>query len=136
MKEINASLILVLIALTSYAQNQVKDTTKSSYEQKQIEDTALVYKLYPTSNMWTFIKLDTRNGRLWQVQYHTESKKRFQSILNTYSRVTPENESNERFALYPTQNINTFILLDQMDGRIWQVQRSIKDDERLVLPIY
>ena len=135
MKEI-ISLMLVLITLTSYSQNQVNDTTKSSYEQKQIGNTALVYKLYPTTNMWTFIKLNTRNGQLWQVQYHTESDKRFESILNTNSRVTPENESNERFVLYPTQNSYNFILLDQINGRIWQVQWSIDNDKRLVLPIY
>ena len=27
------------------------------------------YKLYPTQNMWTFLKLDTETGRIWQVQY-------------------------------------------------------------------
>jgi len=128
--------MLVLITLTSYSQNQLNDSTKTSHEKKQIENSSLVYKLYPTENMWTFIKLDTRNGRLWQVQYHTESDKRFESILNTNSRVTPENESNERFALYPTQNSYNFILLDQIDGRIWQVQWSIDRDKRLVLPIY
>lgn len=128
--------MLVLITLTSYSQNQLNDSTKTSHEKKQIGNSSLVYKLYPTENMWTFIKLDTRNGRLWQVQYHTESDKRFESILNTNSRVTPENESNERFALYPTQNSYNFILLDQIDGRIWQVQWSIDRDKRLVLPIY
>lgn len=24
-----------------------------------------VYKLYPTENFWTFLKLDTRNGKIW-----------------------------------------------------------------------
>lgn len=23
------------------------------------------FKLYPTNNMWTFLKLDTRNGKIW-----------------------------------------------------------------------
>lgn len=31
-----------------------------------------------------------------------------------------------RFTLYPTQNVFTFILLDQIDGRMWQVQWSTK----------
>ena len=135
MKKIMSSLMLVLITLASYSQNQVNDTTKSFYEQKHIGNTALIYKLYPTTNMWTFIKLNTRNGHLWQVQYHTESDKRFESILNTDSRVTPKNESNERFVLCPTQNSYNFILLDQIDGRLWQVQWSIDRDKRLVLPI-
>ena len=31
----------------------------------------VVYKIFPTTNMWNFIKLDTRNGKMWQVQYST-----------------------------------------------------------------
>ncbi len=44
-------------------------------------------------------------------------------------------EENDRFALYPTQNIYTFILLDQVDGRTWQVQWSIDTYSRGVIPI-
>jgi len=136
MKKIMISLMLVFITLTSYSQNQANDTIKSSIENKQIEKTTLVYKLYPTTNIWTFIKLNTRNGKLWQVQYNTDDEKRFETILSLTSRVTPENESNERFMLYPTQNMYNFILLDQIDGRMWQVQWSIDHNNRLVLPIY
>ena len=136
MKKITISLILVLLTVTSYSQNEINVGTKKTYEQKPIENSSVVYKLYPTTNMWTFIKLNTRNGHLWQVQYHTESDKRFETNLNTDSRITPENESNERFLLYPTQNSYNFILLDQIDGRIWQVQWSIDPEKRLVLPIY
>ena len=135
MKKITISLILVFITLTSYSQNEINVGAKSTYEQKQIENSSVVYKLYPTTNMWTFIKLNTRNGHLWQVQYHTESDKRFETILKTYSLITPENESNERFSLYSTQNSYNFILLDQIDGRMWQVQWSIDPEKRLVLPI-
>jgi hypothetical protein len=135
MKKITISLILVFITLTSYSQNEINVGAKSTYEQKQIENSSVVYKLYPTTNMWTFIKLNTRNGHLWQVQYHTESDKRFETKLNTYSLITPENESNERFSLYSTQNSYNFILLDQIDGRMWQVQWSIDPEKRLVLPI-
>ena len=136
MKKIMISLMLVFVTLTSNSQNQVNDTTRSSYKDKQIKETTSVYKLYPTTNTWTFIKLNTRNGKLWQVQWHTEENKRFECVLSLTSHVTPENESNERFMLYPTQNMYNFILLDQIDGRMWQVQWSIDSDKRLVLPIY
>ena len=33
------------------------------------------------------------------------------------------------------QNIYNFILLDQIDGRVWQVQWSFKANERFVIPI-
>ncbi len=135
MKKITISLMLILVTLTSYSQNQVNDTTRISYINKQIEKSTVVYKLYPTTNMWTFIKLNTRNGNLWQVQYHTEADKRFESTLSYTPLVSPENESNERFTLYATQNMYNFILLDQIDGRMWQVQWSLDQDKRLVLPI-
>ena len=135
MKKIMIFLMLVFITLTLYSQNQTNDTIKSSIEKKNIEKSTLVYKLFPTTNMWTFIKLNTRNGKLWQVQYHTETEKRFETILSFTSRVAPEDESNERFTLYPTQNMYNFILLDQIDGRMWQVQWSIDYNNRMVLPI-
>lgn len=92
------------------------------------------YKLYPTENMWTFIKLDTRNGRMWQVQYSVKgSEYRFETTLNE------EKLANDsipgRFELYPTQNIYNFVLLDRINGYAWQVQWSMDVDNRAILPI-
>jgi hypothetical protein len=128
------TVILILVSITSYSQNQTHDLSKNSNDKNKTE--SIVYKLFPTTNMWTFIKLNTRTGQLYQVQYHTEDDKRFETYLNSTFRVTPENELNGRFTLYSTQNSYNFILLDQIDGRMWQVQWSIDQDKRLVLPIY
>jgi hypothetical protein len=128
------TVILILVSLTSYSQNQTNNLSKNSIDKNQME--TKVYKLFPTTNIWTFIKLNTRTGQLWQVQFHTEDEKRFETTLNLTTRVTPENEINDRFTLYPTQNTYNFILLDQIDGRMWQVQWSIDYDKRLVLPIF
>ena len=43
------------------------------------------YELYSTQNIWTFLKLDTRTGRIWQVQYSLEEGKRGEWILNSQS---------------------------------------------------
>lgn len=95
------------------------------------------YKLYPTTNMWTFLKLNTATGQIWQVQYSIDDNKRFEYILDTKRRLNEWDESIcGRFELHPTQNRNTFILLDNINGRCWQVQWSIDDDSRFVLPIY
>lgn len=40
------------------------------------------YKLYPTENMYTFIKLDTATGALWQVQYGVGDVDALESVLN------------------------------------------------------
>ena len=99
-------------------------------------DSAVVYRLFATQNMYTFIKLDTRNGKMWQVQWSTKgSDYRFETTLSDVSMVNKDEEKNGRFFLYPTTNIYNFILLDQIDGRAWQVQWG-KEEERVVIRIY
>jgi hypothetical protein len=85
--------------------------------------------------MYNFIKLNTRNGQMWQVQWDTGDKS-FQVPLSLTTRVSSEEEKNGRFFLYPTTNIYNFILLDQIDGRVWQVQWSIEEKDRMVIRIY
>ena len=99
-------------------------------------DSAVVYRLFATQNMYTFIKLDTRNGKMWQVQWSTKGRDyRFETKLSDVSMVNKDEEKNGRFFLYPTTNIYNFILLDQIDGRAWQVQWG-NEGERLVIRIY
>lgn len=94
------------------------------------------FKLFPTQNMWTFIKLDTQTGQMWQVQYSLKSEKeRFEYNLNSHSLVTNGKKVNGRFELYPTQNIYNFILLDRIDGQVWQVQWSFDAENRLIVPV-
>lgn len=95
------------------------------------------YKLYPTQNMWTFLKLDTRTGRIWQVQYSLKgSKYRFQTTLSYDIRVGYDEEWKPgRFELYPTQNMYNFIMLDKVKGETWQVQWSIEEEDQMVLRI-
>ena len=93
------------------------------------------YKLYPTTNMWTFIKLDTRNGKMWQVQFSIKGDDyRFETPLNTKELITNGNKSG-RFELYPTQNMYNFILLDCINGKTWQVQWSSDLENRTIIPI-
>lgn len=87
------------------------------------------YKLYPTQNKWTFLELDTQTGRIWQVQYSVEGPEyRFKSNLNIWSLLKDNDlQVSGRFELYPTQNIYTFVLLDKISGRTWQVQWSTEN---------
>jgi len=93
------------------------------------------YRLFRTTNMWTFIKLDTRDGRMWQVQFGVESANRIIITLNDQVLTDSKNQVPGRFTLYPTSNMYNFILLDQVDGRTWQVQWSTEPDNRMILPI-
>ena len=126
MKKFLVALFLSVFALTSFGQ------TKS--QSVMVNDTVHIYKLYPTKNMWTFIKLDTSNGQMWQVYFSINKEgKRGEQILS-FSRLAYGNDAvNGRFELYPTEN--NFILLDQVDGRSWQVQWSFDYMNRDILPI-
>lgn len=130
MKSKFITLIFVLFATISFAQS-----TSEAPHQNISTDSTVVYRLFATRNMYNFIKLNTRNGQMWQVQWSTGDNT-FQVPLSLTSRVLSEEEKNGRFFLYPTTNIYNFILLDQIDGRAWQVQWSIEEKDRMVIRIY
>ena len=130
MKTFLLTLIFALTTMLTFAQS-----TSDVPIQNISTDSTVVFRLFSTKNMYTFIKLNTRNGQMWQVQWGTESKYRFENSLSDVSWVNTEDERNGRFFLYPTTNIYNFILLDQIDGRAWQVQWG-KESERMVIRIY
>ena len=88
------------------------------------------FVLYPTSNMYNFIKLDTRSGEMRMVQWSTESKKEFEYTLSR--RKLAYTDTPGRFKLHPTDNQWTFLLLDTVDGSVYHVQWSFDEDERIV----
>jgi len=130
MKRLIFSILTCLVSISTFAQSSSDIPVQSISP-----DSAVVYRLFATRNMYTFIKLNTRNGQMWQVQWNMESNKRFETTLSGISRLNGDEEKNGRFFLYTTTNIYTFILLDQINGRTWQVQWG-KEGERLVIPIY
>lgn len=109
--------------------------------EKQVNKIALntanaepIYKLYPTRNMWNFLKLDTRNGKISIVQFSVEdNEKQFEYELS--NKALCENNAPGRFILQPTENIYNFIMLDQMSGQTYQVQWSFDEEKRFVTPI-
>ena len=123
--------IIAFTTISAFAQS-----TSNTPIQNISTDSTVVYRLFATRNMYTFIKLNTRNGQMWQVQWGTESKYQYETSLSDISRVNKDEEKNGRFFLYPTTNIYNFILLDQIDGRVWQVQWSLEVKERMVDRIY
>jgi len=130
MKTFFLTLTFALMTMLTFAQS-----TSDIPIQNISTDSEVTYRLFSTRNMYTFIKLDTRNGKMWQVQWSTKgSDYRFETSLSDISLVNKDEERNGRFFLYPTTNIYNFILLDQIDGRAWQVQWG-KEAERLVIRI-
>ncbi|HLW13874.1 MAG TPA: hypothetical protein VKX30_00075 [Flavobacteriaceae bacterium] len=131
MKTFFLTLIFTFTTMLTFAQG-----TPDVPLQNISTDSIVNYRLFATKNMYTFIKLNTRNGQMWQVQWSIKgSEYRYETTLSDISRVNEEEESNGRFFLYPTTNIYNFILLDQIDGRAWQVQWG-DASERMVIRIY
>ncbi len=97
------------------------------------------YQLYKTQNMWTFLKLDTMTGQIWQVQFSIKgSEYRYETPLDLNIKISEyfDVPIHGRFTLYATDNMYNFILLDQIDGRCWQVQWNTEPENRGVLRIY
>lgn len=133
MKTIFIILFFTTISLKAYSQSN--KTSEKQKTDKEFSSNAVAYRLFSTQNMWTFIKLNTRNGKMWLITYDVQGDNRYEVFLSLESQVTLENETNDRFTLYPTQNFYTFILLDQLDGRTWQVQWSMESKNRVIIPI-
>jgi hypothetical protein len=141
MRKLIISLICFFVVSTAYTKafsNKFEGTTN---ERKLNENVSVqnndfaIYRLFPTQNMLTFIKLNTRNGQMWQVQYDVQGDNRGVTFLSILPLVPKEKEVDGRFTLYSTENIYTFILLDQLEGKTWQVQWSIDPKNRGVIPI-
>lgn len=126
---------ILLMTMNSFGQTLTEKDESIDNQKTEKEIAPFTYRLFPTDNMWTFIKLNTRNGKMWQVQYSMSENKRFESYLSMTPLVEIDNEIDNRFILYPTQNTWTFILLDQIDGRTWQVQWSIDYEKRGIMRI-
>jgi hypothetical protein len=131
---------LTLTSICSYGQVE-KDSLRTVQEMERKAEIvpfgAPIYKLFPTQNTWASLKLDTRNGRIWQVHFSI-STMGFEGTLsiNSYSLVLPEEEINGRFNLYPTENMYNFILLDQINGNTYKVQWHNDKDKRFISRIF
>lgn len=124
-------LILVVVIITSTFCSQAQSNGNGN---KGIEVPR--FKIYPTENIYTSLKLDTATGEIWQVQISIgDAEPAVVAIPNAYVPTLGENDQAVagRFELYPTKNMFNFILLDTTDGRCWQVQWSTSAENRIYL---
>lgn len=111
MKKFISILVLMMIALASYAQSNS------------------IYKMYRTQNYHNQLRLNTMTGEVQQIQDDG------QSWIICSARETLGDVAG-RFCLYETQNMWTFIMLDTYTGKNWQVQFSVKgEDYMFAVPI-
>jgi len=112
--------VLLLLATIAFAADETPVPEPT-------QDPDAPYRLFRTLNIYTLLKLDTRTGQIWQVQWGDENH-RFTVPLSTAILLSASTKEHPtiakpgRFTLCPTENIYTFVLLDQEDGRTWQIQ--------------
>ena len=135
MKRILIILVSLVFSIGSFSQSYSSGSnTKTTVASP---DDKVNFRLFQTNNRWTFLKLDTRYGTITHVQYTTESDaKSMEYPLNSIPLAEGDDAKPGRFFLYPTENTFNFLLLDQIDGRVWQVQWNIDADKRGIWRIY
>ena len=95
------------------------------------------YRLYPTNNMYNFIKLNTVTGEMRLVQWSINDDKEFSYSLNDRILLSyGQDEIIGRYELVPTTNHYTFLLLDTISGMTWHVQWSFEANECFVNRIF
>lgn len=123
--------ILLLVAFVTGAHTQKSESTDPLTEESADNP---IYKLYPTANNYTFIKLDTRNGKMWQVHFAIDDDaSRVELQLNTIPLVDVESQKAGRFTIHKTFNMYNFLLLDQVNGKVTQVQWSMERMNRGIM---
>lgn len=126
-------ILLIILSTHIFGQGATKPVTKLETNLKRENS---IYQLYPTKNFYTFLKLDTRNGKIWQVHFTVANEGfRGELILNSTPLVSKELETIGRFTLYPTENTYNYLLLDQIDGLVYQAQWSNEAENRAVMSI-
>lgn len=142
MKKIVLFFTLIAIAINGYSQstkNSVCDSTLI-YITKLLEDIDYRingmnrFKLYPTDNIYTLLKLDTATGKIDQLQWSLDSDKEGSFTINNDDLSLGSGSGT--FELYPTKNMYQFILLDKVTGRQWHIQWGMEASKRWIRRFY
>lgn len=146
-------IIFCLFSVSSFCQTAKQKTSNSSKYEQRIDsllckiDTLISinndlleqlavntslknrYKLYQTENIYNLLELDTKTGKIRQVQWSLDDNKEFSVSINSEDLTFLGGYGSGSFELYPTKNMYQFILIDKTDGRKWHVQWGTDGDK-------
>jgi len=131
MKKYIITVVILLLTVGSFAQNKTEKYENGLNQQN--ENYIRTYRVFPTANMWYFIKLNTRTGQMWQIEFDQKKTNQLDTPLNSSLLVEKQREVDNRFILYPTQNNWNYLLLDKINGKIWQVNWDQKPEKNEIL---
>lgn len=108
MKRLIIVLLLCFVTIIGYGQKSIRYQTKNIHNELVLfTDTGEVYQ-------------QQDDGQYWQCG----------------GEIEPNGDKPNRFKLYSTQNMWTFIEIDTFTGRLWQVQYTVdRNGSRFVIPI-
>ena len=87
--------------------------------------------------MYTLLELDTKTGKIKQVQWSLDSDSEGTFTINNDDLSYGYGYGSGSFELYPTKNMYQFVLIDKTDGRKWHVQWGTGGDKsRWIRRIY
>lgn len=92
--------------------------------------------MYSTQNINILLKLDTKRGRIWMVQYRMKDQSAMEVSIDNFAAVSETAGWNGRFEMYPTNNMYNFLMIDTETGQVYQVQWSTEYSKRFVEKIY
>ena len=127
-------LILPLLLVTIFCSAQSINSNELVRVSNYQSPVPSKFRLYPTSNIFIFLRLNTSTGFIDLVQYSTKDISSTIVKLSEFPLVL--DGPVDRFTLYPTTNIWTFLLPDQVEGTTYQVQWSTEPEKRFVNRIY
>jgi len=128
--------LFTLLSIVAVGQNKPSNVPPKTPKKSVVAIDEPSYEMYPTKNMWNFLKLNTITVQVWVVQYGLTDENRIQIPVNSSGLLwNDEQRIKGRFKLIPTENMWNFILIDQVDGRVWQVQWSTSPSNMGVMKI-
>ena len=105
--------ILICVSLFVFSSCNQPENKQLEPTKQEIKETRR-FQMFPTENIWTFLKLDTSNGKIWQVQYSVNDNNRGEIELNNTALVSGEAAENGRFTLYQQTTCTTSFCLTNL----------------------
>lgn len=122
------AIIMMTLSVLVYGQNDNYIVNAEHEIQKR-------FVLYNSEHLFTFLKLDTRTGKIWKIYSDTSAERVKQEAINTKELAPADGSENGRFSLHKTGNMYICILMDNTDGRVWHIEWGSRNNRNRITEI-